>query len=256
MCHLLNKLPDCVALHEPMRPNQLAGLTMDEILGYVRDFFEAERQRIRSHGRATSKASGGSVPANPLLDKEVAGKRRANLDGREIHVSNVSGADFVMYIKHPGFFTACLPSLVREMECFASVRNPLSVILSWRNAGMPVTHGRAPAAERFDHTLMRALDGEPDILKRQFILLDYFFRRFGDHLPTRVLKYEDLVATNGRALALVHPAAAALDEPLSSRNARAIGGDSEAMKIAEALVASDNACWSFYRRDDVENLFR
>jgi hypothetical protein len=69
------------------------------------------------------------------------------------------------------------------------------------------------------------------------------------------VKYEDVVATNGRALSLVNPDAEALDEPLASRNARALDRDPETRDIAARLLESDNACWLFYSRQDVEDLF-
>jgi hypothetical protein len=65
MCHLLNKLPHSVALHEPMDPSRLGGLPMDEVLARVRAFLEAERHRILTTGRTTSKANNFSAP--PIL---------------------------------------------------------------------------------------------------------------------------------------------------------------------------------------------
>ncbi|MCI0465872.1 MAG: sulfotransferase [Beijerinckiaceae bacterium] len=256
VCHLLNKVPNAVALHEPMQPNRLKRLPAEELVGSVAAFFESQRRRVLQEGKATSKASKGGVPPNPLGDAEFGGQRQKFIDGMEILVSNVDRQDFCLYIKHPSFFTACLPLLAPRMECFAVIRNPLSVLLSWRNAGMAVTNGRVPAAEAFDPDLSRLLDAQPDILRRQLHLIDYFFRRFADYLPGRVVRYEDVIVTGGRALARVCAAAESLDEPLSSRNTRAVGKDAHAHKIANMLLEDDNACWSFYRREDVENLFR
>lgn len=256
MCHLLNKVPNAVALHEPMQPNELAGLPMDEVLARVRTFFDTERQRVLREGRATSKAYNGTVPANNLTDEDTSGKRLRVINGHQIVVSNVSRPDFRLYMKHPAFFTACLPYLASRMPCFAIVRNPLAVIMSWRSSGMAVERGQLPAAESFDPGLASTLANEPDVLRRQFHLVDFFFRRFADHLSSRVVKYEDVVATGGRALSLINPDAATLVEPLESRNDRMIGKDSEVRAIAEALLASDNACWLFYRRDEVEALLR
>ena len=254
-CHLLNKIPNSVALHEPMRPNRMSGLSAEDVVHTIEAFFESQREQILAGHVATSKSFDGGVPSNPLADNEVDGHRIRLINSRKINVTNVNRSDFRLYMKHPSMFSACLPFLSRRMECFATVRNPLSVMLSWRNANMAVTMGRAPAAERFDTDLARSLDAQPDVLSRQVFLLDYFFRRFATYLKGRVVKYEDLVATGGRALALVDRHAENLDEPLASRNRRAIDRDADARRIAKILIESDNACWSFYSRKEVERLF-
>ena len=256
MCHLLNKLPNAVALDEPMNPNKLADIPMEDILVQMRAFIDTERRRVLREGKATSKARNGATASNHLSDEDADGRRLRLINGRQIIVSNVNRPDFRLYIKHPAFFTACLPYLAPRMQCFAIVRSPLPLILSWRNSGMAVEDGRLPVAERFDSNLANTLAALPDVLSRQLILMSYFFRQFADHLPGRVLKYEDVVATRGRALALINPDAKTLDEPLSSRNARMIGRDSEARLIAKRLLENDNACWQFYRREEVEDLLR
>lgn len=253
-CHLLNKIPNSVALHEPMRPNRMPNLAPEDVIHAIEEFFETQRAQILNENVATSKSSGGGVPSNPLADNEVDGQRIRVIDGRKINVANVDRRDFNLYMKHPSMFSACLPFLSPRMECFAAIRNPLSVLLSWRDANMAVTNGRVPAAERFDSELAASLDAQPDILRRQIFLIDYFFRRFATYLDGRVFKYEDVVATGGRALAIIDRNAEALDEPLSSRNRRAIEKDEDTRRIAEILIESDNACWSFYSREEVESL--
>jgi len=254
ICHLLNKIPDCVALHEPMQPTAMRGMSPGQVTGEICDFFDAQRHMILEQGIATSKAWGGAVPSNPLSDEQVGRARKWQIDGREIRVSKVFGRDFALFIKHPSMFTACLPFLSTEFSCYASVRNPLSVLLSWRNAGMPMTQGRVPAAELFDPKMAKRLDTASGIIDRQLILLDYFFGRFRDYLPGRVVRYEEVVASQGRALALLHPGARNLAEELSLRNDRALGSDPDAARVAERLLAHDNACWDFYSRQDVQRL--
>lgn len=254
-CHLLNELPNSVALHEPMQTRDVARLPRAELASAVQAFFEQQRQQILKEGTAVSKSHNGKVPSNPIADDEVGGRRRRLIDSRELEISNVDRPDFSLFVKHPSFFTAVLPHLAGRIDCFALVRNPLSVLLSWRDAGMAVTKGRVPAAERFDSDLKGRLDGEPDTLERQFLLLDYFFGRYARYLSGRVIKYEDVVLSGGRALALLNPDASALAAPLSSRNRRALDKDPEAGRIANELLRRESACWAFYNRESVEELF-
>lgn len=250
-CHLLNKLPNHVALHEPLRVAQLGQLPPPEIIRKIEQFLREQRSSIHIAGLAVSKSSGGRVPSNPVADKDAGGQRRRIVDGREIHVTNVTSPAFRLFIKHPSIFTALLPHLVRRFECFASVRNPLSVLLSWRTAGLSVTQGRIPAAEQVDAELRARLAVEADVTSRHFILLDYFFRRYADYLPDRVVKYEDTIASGGRALSVLTPDASGLSETLSSRNALSLGEFPDIQAVTERLCESDNACWLFYRREDV-----
>ena len=66
------------------------------------------------------------------------------------------------------------------------------------------------------------------------------------------MRYEDVIASGGAALAAVVPNAAALVEPLVSRNPpTATGSGSDGLdRLAELLLSSDSPCWHFYRREE------
>ena len=104
VCHLLNKIPNAVALHEPLELSTLNGKSPTEMIDIINDFFKTERERILKTGRATSKSTGGVVPSNPLADSYVEGKRLKLIDGKEISVDNVHSPSFDLFIKHPIFF--------------------------------------------------------------------------------------------------------------------------------------------------------
>ncbi len=238
-----------------MRVSVLATKSSEELIDDIARFFREQRNCIEKNGRATSKACKGSVPPNPIADADITGHRRSLIDGNEIEIRNVTSSDFSLYIKHPAFFTAALPILVKHFPCFALIRNPLAVIPSWRNsAGMAVGNGRMPAAEAFDLALAQALTETPDPLARQFILLDYCFSQYEKYLSGRLLKYEDLVATGGKALALLSETATQLIEPLESRNHLMLLKDSAALAIAKALVERESPCWRFYSRNDIASM--
>jgi hypothetical protein len=253
-CHLLNQLPSVVALNEPMRPHELAGLTGSDLADKVREFFTGQRRQIAETGTAASRSHNGIVPANNRGDAlDENGQRVKLVNGTSIAVTDPQRR-FDLFIKHPSFFTACLASLVKEFPCYAIVRNPLSVLLSWRNIDIEVSRGRAPAAELFDFDLAKRLEAEPNVVERQLVLLDFFYSCFAHYLPGDVIRYEDVVASNGRALSSLHSDALRLDVPLQSRNRHFMPLDGTAQTLAARLISHDNACWRFYARAEVEAL--
>ena len=112
--------------------------------------------------------------------------------------------------------------------------------------------GRIPMGERFDPRLARALDDEPDTLRRQVRVLDWFFARFREHLPRdRVVRYEDLVANGGLSLfrrlgVIAHP------EPLESRNANVLYAPANQEAVLAAVRAAEGAGSAWYSRRDCE----
>jgi hypothetical protein len=120
---------------------------------------------------------------------------------------------------------------------------------------MAVQRGHAPAAERFAPRLQAELKAIPEALDRQLHLLSWFFGRFRDLLPAeRVLKYEQIIATQGKAIAAIQPAAESLEEPLQSRNRNPDYDHAGVERLAEKLLASDGAYWHFYTRADVQQV--
>lgn len=254
VCSLLNTLPNCVALAEPMDVTSFRAGSDEHNLRLIEDFFAGQRLRILTEATAAGQCVGGRTPTNPVGDDLVDGARSYVLDGSAMVVDNLDGPGFDLYIKHPVIFTALLPWLSQHFACLAMIRNPLAVLMSWSVAPMPVRQGRAPAAERMDPALAAQLDAEPDLLARQILLLDCFFRRYAASPAIQILRYEDLIASSGRALAAFTPSAACLDVPLQTRNSLEIRRNPSAPWMAERLLSSDSACWQFYSRAEVADL--
>lgn len=254
LCYLLNKLPNSVALHEPLDVSLLKDSSNSDVINVINEFFRSQRQMILASGIAISKSKGGKVPSNPLSDIREGGMRKRLLDGMTINVDNVDSDCFELYIKHPAYFSAMLPCLSENYRCFACIRNPLAVLLSWSTAMMPVSRGRAPAAEWVDSELARHLDATTDVLDRQLILLDFFFRRYADCSRVTIIRYEDVIASSGRAIQVISPKAKRLNEPLVSRNMRETQNRDLVLRTADQLLASDNACWTFYPREDISRM--
>jgi hypothetical protein len=252
-CHLLNKLPDTLALAEPITPGKFEHLLPDleAVCDGIERFYRRMRRRAITRGTAVSKHVGGLVPDNTKAD---AGARRNVAERGEIDVGKDLEPGFYLAVKQPGLFTALLPVLVRRFSCYAVVRNPLAKLASGSTiAG----HARRkpPAGPRYDPDLALRLEAEADPLGRGLAVLDHYFGRYAEYLPPEnVIRYEDVVASGGRALGVIVPSARELDEPLLSRNLNPLYDRDDMLRIGERLLASEGAYWRFYSRKSVEDL--
>jgi hypothetical protein len=257
-CRLLNKLPDTVALHEPIPPRRFAGLDgEDAVLDGVEQFFRRMRRMILTRKVAISKHAGGEVPDNVYegTSPDAGPRPHAGKEKGEIPVRKDLERNFYLVVKHPAMFTALLPVLAKRFGAYAIVRNPLSILASWNSVDHNVRDGHAPAAERYDGELKQALAATDDRTERQLRLLSWFYERYDGTLPDgHVVRYEDIVATGGGALAAIVPGAGTLDEPLESKNLNEAYGRDGMRVLGERLLEREGAYWRFYGRESVEEL--
>jgi len=258
VCHLLNQTGTAVALSEPMFPVDYAALEGDAIVDAVEAFFDRQRASLLESGTAVSRVKSGQVLDNSFgSELNPEGLRLNEFVHDILHVTTTLPPDFPLLIKHPAFFTAILPLLTRRFACFATVRNPLAVLLSWRSVDMPIQSGRIPMAEQFDPALADFLAGEPDCLVRQLHILSWAFARYESCLPRgQVLPYEELMATGGRSLKRILPGLGAFPAGLAERNTNPVYDRKVLGQILPALLASEGAHWNFYSREEVESLAR
>lgn len=218
-CRLLGDAPQTVALFEPMPVEQLAvepGAACDQIEHY----FSQVRQRALDERRVPSKHQDGKVPDNPYGDAAPGQSRPGLTRLGEIVVEKPLDADFKLVIKHNAAFIALAPELARRMPMLGVVRNPLAVLASWHSVDLPVSHGRLPAGERLDPALASALARQSDRVRRQVMILDWCFERLLQALPPeRLVRYEDMVASDGWLLLQAAGLSSAPVAKLSSRNA-------------------------------------
>lgn len=256
-CSLLNLLPRCVALHEPMHPSALAGLRFpSEFMKQVGDFFAEQRASLMATGTALSKGADGQVPENPFGEaRDSLGLRKSVVTAQRVRFDKPLPTGFRLVVKHPNFFTATLETLQPSYRCYAIVRNPLAAVLSWHSISAPVNRGRLPSGEAFDPTLKAALDAEPDRLERQMVILRWYFGRYSALLPReRVIRYEDMVSTGGRALSVIDPDAGSLNVPLESRNRSPQYDPSIVRLLAERVISVEQEFSPFYSRSDIADL--
>jgi hypothetical protein len=258
LCSLLNKLPDTVALHEPMNVWEFPKCPdANAVLEVIEAFCAETRTSLHEHGYAMSKHVGGHIPDNVAADQvNRNGTRLRHTEHGPVFVEKPLSQDFVLAIKHPVAFTALLQPLSQRFECFAIIRNPLATLASWNSLDwLNVGKGHAPIGEKLDAQLQRDLSAEPDAIERQLHILEWFYERFRKFLPDRaIVKYEDLVASHGRELAKFFSAAADFDENLSSKNVNKFYDRALMLDLGQRLLQRKGVIWDFYSKRDVENL--
>ncbi len=256
-CNLLNRCPDIVALHEPIPMGEVAEQHQGEALvGEIAQFFADTRRSLLTERRASSKTVDGQVPDNTFgearggeenLRRSLASHGEVSFEGKEL------SPDFVLAVKHNAGFAALLEPLRERYPCYGIVRHPLAVLSSWNSVNLAVQRGHVPVGEKIDASLRSALERIEDRTERQFYILEWFFERFLRLLPrASILRYEDVIATRGQALAIVTPAAAGLDEPLASKNANRAYDAATVQDLGRRLLGRDGAFWEFYPRESVE----
>ncbi len=255
VCSLLNKLPDIVALHEPMNVFEFVGRTEDETANIIEKFCADSRKSLHEHKFAVSKHVGGNVRDNSAA-VDRAGKRTRQTEHGRIEVEKSLSKDFTLAVKHPMAFSALLGPLSKRFECFAIIRNPLATLASWNSLDwFPLKDGHSPIGEKLDVDLARELAIKSDAMDRQIHILEWFHERFRRFLPEHALiKYEDLIRSRARDLARAFPAAANLDEDLSSKNVNRFYDRELMIDIGQRLLKREGPVWNFYTKDDVESL--
>lgn len=257
-CHLLNKLPNAVALHEPIDVNEIFKHSDSQatVCEYIRYYFEQTRKSIVKDKTAISKHVNGSVPDNSISDRySSTGLRESRASKGSICIDKELPTDFFLAIKHPTAFTALLPALIQFFPVYAIIRNPLSILSSWDSTALPVRSGQSPTAERLNDSLAKRLEKISDRIERQISLLSWFYEQYKSFLPKEsILRYEETISSGGKSLSTIIPEAISLNEPLENKNLNDLYDRELMLQLGERLLNTEGAFWEFYAKTDVEAL--
>lgn len=106
-----------------------------------------------------------------------------------------------------------------------------------------------------DEDLVKPSAAVTDPLQRRCHSLSRQFERFQKELPKdHIIRYEGIVSTGGKALAVIIPAASELDEPLSNKNLNDLYDQDNMLRLGERLRQSEGTYWDFYSRAEVEEI--
>jgi len=201
---------------------------------------------------ATARAVGGKMTDNHF--SRVKGKREKLISKQEIKIDKDLSPGFILACKHNALFTLLQDELVADYPVFAFIRNPLAVLGSWDSVNVPVSRGVVRGLDTFLPEVSKNLEKIDSLEERQLFILDWYFSRYLELPRNNVIKYEEVIVTNGAALSVINPGAANLTKDLTSYNRSKVYDWKNIRSIAQKLLDSDNACWSFYERKEVELL--
>jgi len=257
ICHLLNILDDTVALHEPMKTLKLSKYhKIGKVSDVISSYFKKTRKSIQKNKKAVSKQVSGMVPDNPVIStKSESGLRIQVVKRAEIKVNKKFTSEGLLIIKHPSAFTAILKKLNNKFSVYATIRNPIAVLGSWNSVPMPVRKGHVPAAERLNKELKNKLKNIDDRIDRQLYILSWFYEQYYRNLPTNsIIRYEDLIESNGKILKIITTKAENLNVKLINKNSNFLYKVGDIMSIGERLLKSEGSYWKFYNKTDVEGI--
>jgi hypothetical protein len=259
-CFLLNKLPDTVALSEPIAPGKYADRMPDyeAVADGIEEYYRNMRKMALTQGLVISKHSGGMVPDNSKGMKD--GVRQRIVDKGKISVRKELEPDFYLAIKQPGMFTALLPTLAKRFPSFAIIRNPLAIMLSTSTLQNTNKRRKTPSAKvTYDPQLGERLEENKregaDKIGQRLLRFHHAFERYQRSLPeSHIIRYEDICSSRGKALKVIVPSAEGLDEPLENKNLNPLYPRDKVLRFGERLLESEGAYWDFYSREDVEEI--
>lgn len=256
-CYLLNKLPNTVALFEPIKVEDFRKYANHEdICNEVRLFFCNMRKLLTKDGEAISRQINGIIPTDPYNDTKLASGLRKDLASKgKITITKSLSQDFLLCIKHPVAFTALMESLLKYFPCYAIVRNPLSVLASWNSLSADFRQGYAPVAESIDSSLSSRLRKIVNIFDRQIFLVQWYFEKYYSLLPPEnIITYEKIISSGGSALSVVDEEAITLCEKLENRNTNILYNRKVMRILSDKLLNTDSVIWEFYSKESVQQL--
>lgn len=247
-CHLLNQAPNTVALHEPMRLQMFPDA--DRALKNIDVFFGEMRTSLLQDGTAIARVKSGEIPDNPFGDAQ-GGIRYSSVTKAKVHFDKALDEDFRLVMKHNGHFTFLLAALVKRYPCYAIIRNPLATIASWNTISAPVAQGNLKVLRFLRPSLYKALEEIPNLFDRQIRLLGEMYECFELLPESHIISYEKMIATQGKALAVISPYAQSLESSLSSKNQNPLYRNLPLQEIADRLLAEEGKWHAYYSPEEI-----
>ncbi len=153
----------------------------------------------------------------------------------------------VFVIKANALFTANLAALCQQKnwQLTAIIRDPLSVIMSWRSVNIASSKGRLPKLEKYAESL-RYIGLQTPLIKRQVLLIDWYFKQYLKIDPKQIIKYEDLVEAPEKCIHKALNINLVQHHQLQSKNDRPEYNTSEKSLILKTLKEHGHYYKHFY----------
>jgi hypothetical protein len=249
-------LPEVVALNEPMKLGTLQNFEVNQIVSSIADFAQQCRKSLISSGKSPSMQIDGRIPDNMFADAaEENGLRVVKATLEEISFDKTISPDFKLIIKHNSGFASLMNHLVRSFCCFAIIRNPLALLASWNTINIPVSKGFVPVIGMFDENFKNNILKIPEVIDRQIFILNYLFDKFDKAVvPKNIIRYEEIIESNGKCLSSIVQEANMLKVTLNSKNQNSIYTAAHVHFAGERLLKAEGVFWKYYSKGDVISL--
>ena len=253
-CHLLNQLPNTIALHEPISSQDLKALPRELAVHAITDFGISARHQALTSRVAKTKQLDGIVPSNPVNFADGP-LREEQVSLGNMGITKPLSQDFTLVIKHNALFTALLNNLVQRFDCYAIVRNPLATFASWQTVNLPIHKGHIPMGEQFDMTLQSELGRLETSLDRQLYIMRWFYEKYRRYLgPENIIRYEDIIDSNGNALSPLLDKCIKNKSKLEKQNNKKLYQGLDIKLLMNRLLQEPDIYEGFYGIDDIQIL--
>jgi hypothetical protein len=254
VCYLLNKCENIVALNEPLDLREESCINdKDLFVNAVSDFMSKQRIAILNDNAAPSMQIGGKFHSDNYDSFKLGNKRKFLTKIGKVDLNRKIKNDFLLIVKFTLPFIAAIEKLSTMFPIYSIVRNPLSVLSSWNTIQGQSGEGRPAVAEKLDKSLHIACELITNLHERQLYLLSYYYQKIIDNVPFRnIIRYEDIVATNGKQLTIITPEAQLLNEELENKNLNSLYDKKLMITLGKRLLETDGTYWKYYSKESIE----
>ena len=249
VCKLLCDTPDTIGLNEPMKP--------EFFTDRQRSIEEVENCFIRfRHSLLKKKTAIARTDQGRITDNAFSKERKKKLRRTKIRFDKELSEDFTLVMKHCAEFSLLFPELTERFTCFAMVRNPLALLGSWNSVSVPVSRGRVAKSKRLLPSFYESIEKRDSLLDKQIHIMKWYFNQYKSMDPSRIIKYEELISSNGKNLEGIVGEATIPSWDLKGRNTSKLY-DSEHMKSIYERLANDEEIYNpFYSTEDLQVLLK
>ncbi|GGE00829.1 hypothetical protein [Planktosalinus lacus] len=248
-CKILLEVENQIALNEPIAAHHFKSkLTPEKV---VKNAFATYRKQLLKNQAVPIRTRAGKITDNAYSTDNKT--RKKVLERTLVEFDKNLNSDFTLILKHCAEFTLILDKLVKSYECFAIVRNPLSVLASWHSVDVPVSEGRVYKSEILNSDFHIQLERIKSLKDKQIFILNWYFSQF-TMLPTQnIIKYEDIIASQGTELSIISGKDTFSKDTLSNHNKNSLyNKKAMASYLQMLLTCSEGAFLDFYSIEEIE----
>lgn len=249
-CKILTEQDNIVALNEPIKWKGIG--SKNQGVDLIKKSFKDFRRSLHRTGMAPSRVRNGKITDNHFV--RTLGSRDRVVKRETIHFNKNLDQNFKLFLKHNSTFTLLLEDLQKIYPCYAIVRNPLAVLGSWNSVTVPVSRGEMRHLDAMDPVLASRLSQAGSVTDRQIIILDYYFTQYIRLPSENVIKYEELISSQGQKLSKLTGSSVKYKSLLASKNVSSIYDIEKLKRLAEVLIHSDGSFWKFYEKEQIHTL--